>query len=162
MNNLLKIIADIDNSVLQTYSKNNTNNIYNGQYVYTLLEYKELIHSKLDEYKRTIHDTQNNKDNKDNKKRIICKKCDYSNAIDLYFQSKISSYYLPKIFENLEKFNNIEHIEQKSLEWLEERRELIAASESGYLLGVGGIGTMIIYLRGKIGLQLVALKLDIS
>lgn len=145
MNNLLKIIGEIDNSISITYSKKN--NIHNGQYIYTLLEYKNLIQEKLDEYK-----DQSNKDSKDSKKRIICKKGDYSKAIDIYFQSKISSYYLPKIFEKIETFNSIEHIEQKSLEWLEERRQLIAASESGYLLGIKGVGTMLNYLCCKIGL----------
>lgn len=145
MNNLLKIIGDIDNSVLQTYSnskKNNTTNMCNRQYIYTLLEYKELIQEKLDEYNK----------NNNTSKNIICKKTDYSNAIDLYFQTKILSYYLPKIVENIEVFNNIGHIEQKSQEWLEERRHLISASESGYLLGVNGVATMINYLCGKIGL----------
>ena len=138
MNNLLKIISDLDNSISIIYSKKN--NIHNGQYIYTLPEYKELLKEKLDEYKH-----QSNK-------RIICKKGDYSKALDIYFQSKISSYYLPKIFENLEFFKNIEPIEQKSQEWLEERRQLIAASESGYLLGIKGFGTMLNYFRGKIGL----------
>lgn len=154
MNNLLKIIGEIDNSISLTYSKKN--NIHNGQYIYTLLEYKKLMQEKLDEYKHQSNKDskyqKDSKDSKDSKKRIICKKGDYVKAIDIYFQSKISSYYLPKIFEKIETFNSIEHIEQKSLEWLEERRQLIAASESGYLLGIKGFGTMLIYLCGKIGL----------
>lgn len=150
MNNLLKIIGDIDNSILITYSKKN--NIYNGQYVYTLLEYKKLIQEKIDEYKTNYNNYKNVNTNINVYKRIICKKQDYSKAIDLYFQTKISSYYLPKIFENIEKFNIIENIEQKSQEWLEERKQLIAASESGYLLGIKGFGTMLNYLCGKIGL----------
>lgn len=55
-----------------------------------------------------------------------------------------------QILTKLKELDNIKHIEQKTEEWLAERREIITASEAGYLLGICGTGTLINYLSNKI------------
>lgn len=134
MDKLITIIGKIDKEIFPIYEK--SNNIHNGEYIYTLSEYKQLIRNKLTTTEM----------------KIICKKTDYDKAIETYFQVKIANYYLPKIIINITQYDNVVNIEQKSYEWFNERRKLISASEAGYLLGIKGTTTIINYLKSKLGI----------
>ena len=137
MEKVLDVIGKIDSVEFPKYQKRS--NIYNGNYLYTITEYKQFILEKLLEHIDTD--------------KIICKKTEYNNSVELYFQSKIAILYLPEIHTRINIFDNQKIIIQKSNEWLNERRNLISASESGYLLGINGISTMITYFRNKLGLS---------
>ena len=60
---------------------------------------------------------------------------------------------LTRILDNIKYFDSIPQIVQKSQEWLDMRKNLVPASESGYLLGVKGVGTLISYISNKVGIS---------
>ena len=60
---------------------------------------------------------------------------------------------LTRILDNIKYFDSIPPIVQKSQEWLDMRKNLVPASESGYLLGVKGVGTLISYISNKVGIS---------
>ena len=55
----------------------------------------------------------------------------------------------PNITVALAAISNHKPIPQKSAEWLAARKNLIAASEAGYLLGIRSTSSMINYIKGK-------------
>jgi hypothetical protein len=59
----------------------------------------------------------------------------------------------PSITEALAAISNHKPIAQKSDEWLAARKNLIAASESGYLLGIRSTSSMINYIKAKCDLS---------
>ena len=75
----------------------------------------------------------------------------YVAELDRYFKIKLKLY-LPRVTNILEKINSIEHIEQKSQKWLDERKTVIAASEAGYLLGFRATSSILNYIKGKLDL----------
>ena len=75
------------------------------------------------------------------------------NVVEIFLHSKITKYYLPNIRMNIKYFDSIPPIVQKSQEWLDMRKNLVPASESGYLLGVKGVGTLISYISNKVGIS---------
>ena len=132
MQNILQSIEKINKIYYKQFANSRKNNLYDNSYIYTLPEYKDylLAHlSSLYEPKTT------------------------NNVMDNYIKDKISKVYLPKIQLLLETYNNTEHIEQKSEEWLAERRQIISASEAGYLLGVKGCCTIMNYLTNKLNIK---------
>jgi putative phage-type endonuclease len=58
----------------------------------------------------------------------------------------------PSIIEALAAISNHKPIAQKSEEWLIARKNLIAASESGYLLGIRSSSSMMNYIKAKCNL----------
>jgi putative phage-type endonuclease len=58
----------------------------------------------------------------------------------------------PSITDALAAISNHKPIAQKSAEWLAARKNLIAASESGYLLGIRCCSSMINYIKAKCNL----------
>lgn len=132
MQNILQAIEKIDKIHYKQFANSRKNNLYDNAYIYTLPEYKDYLLTHLSS---------------------LYKPKTSNNVMDNYIKDKISKVYLPKIKSLLETYNNIEHIEQKSEEWLVERRQIISASESGYLLGVKGCGTIINYLTNKLNVK---------
>ncbi len=59
----------------------------------------------------------------------------------------------PSITEALAAISNHKPIAQKSDEWLAARKNLIAASESGYLLGIKSCSSMMNYIKAKCNLS---------
>jgi len=132
MQNILQAIEKIDKINYKQFANSRKNNLYDNAYIYTLPEYKDYLLTHLSS---------------------LYKPKTSNNVMDNYIKDKISKVYLPKIKLLLETYNNIEHIEQKSEEWLVERRQIISASEAGYLLGVKGCGTIMNYLTNKLNIK---------
>ena len=143
MDNLLNIINILDNKIFIIYSKKTFlmyNNMYNNMYIYTLNDYKAYLIKQIPNDIQVSYSQYCFTEN--NIKDMIIK----------FLQLKINNYYLPDIFTNIKYLNSIQHIEQKSQEWLDIRKNIIPASESGYLLGVKGVGVMMNYISNKVGL----------
>ncbi len=151
MDNLLTILDTLDKKLFTIYAKqynvldNVSDNISdsslnNNMYIYTLNEYKECLISQLKIQTQV-------------KNILVYDDISIINVVEIFLHSKITKYYLPNIRMNIKYFDSIKHIEQKSQEWLDTRINLIPASESGYLLGVKGVGVMMNYICNKVGIS---------
>ena len=133
---MLEIIDGIDKSNYNQFTNSRKNKLYSSTFIYTLPEYKDYIKTQL----QLIYNSQPITN-------------DISTIIDIWFQKQIKTNYLPKIYSLLENYNSIPCIEQKTEEWLAERRQIITASEAGYLLGIKGRATIMNYLSAKLNIS---------
>jgi putative phage-type endonuclease len=132
MQNVLQAIEKIDKTYYKQFTNSRKNNLYDSAFIYTLPEYKAYLLTHLSSlYEPKIT----------------------NNVMDNYIKDKISKVYLPKIQPLLDSYSGIPYIEQKTEEWLEERRQIISASEAGYLLGVKGCCTIMNYLTNKLNIK---------
>ena len=167
MNNLLTILDVLDKKLFTKYAKQysisdsiSDSSLNNNMYIYTLNEYKECLISHLKKQIQIQIQTQTQiqtqiKTQTQTQVQNILVYDDISiiNVVEIFLHSKITKYYLPNIRINIKYFDSIKHIEQKSQEWLDTRINLIPASESGYLLGVKGVGVMMNYICNKVGVS---------
>jgi putative phage-type endonuclease len=146
MQKLIKTLEKLDKDKYKSYmNENNLNTLFNGYWIYSLPEYKTYITSHLS----TIYTTNAESNAESNETAELA-----TEIINSYFQNKLKFNYLLKIQPILESYNKIPHIEQKTSEWIEQRRQIITASEAGYLLGICGVSAMMTYLLNKVDTNL--------
>ena len=130
----LREIELLDNQFIDSFRSEISNQV---EHLYSLSDYRALF---LEYFKQSsTTDTTTTEDK-------------YVAELDKYFKIKLKLY-LPRVTSILDKINSIEHIEQKSQKWLDERKSVIAASESGYLLGFRATSSILNYIKGKINIS---------
>lgn len=136
---LLELITRIEPDKFTEFLKANQdyNMFLEGYYIYTLPEYKTFIIQELLRFPG---------------KTFAAKYNDYILAVNQYFQDKIKREYTPRISRVLSSISQHKPIEQKSPEWLAKRKNLIAASEAGYMLGIAGASRITTYMKNKCNL----------
>lgn len=130
---LLDIIGQLDNKFNKNFGEKIECSFLDRKYIYTLPEYKKLLLNELLRYPN----------------KPICLKTDYIKSINQYFTTKISLEYILKLKPIIDKIDSHNHIEQKSLEWITTRKNIIPASEAGYLLGITGASKITSYIKSK-------------
>ena len=111
-------------------SKFNLNNLCNGNYIYTLSRYKELL------------------------LQITSKLNISPDIIDEYLLNLMKTEYFPEVVKRIEYIESIPLIEQKTPEWFKQRETMISASDAGYFLKKGGgVSKAIDALKIKVGLK---------
>lgn len=133
MEKLLVIIGEIDMKLNPIFEK--VNKFHNGKYIYTLPEYKSTIVMELLRHPE----------------KPICLKTDLIKSVNMYLQTKIQLEYIPQMLCNITLLEKQTTFKQKSIEWLEARKNIISASEAGYLLGFSATSQIINYVKSKCG-----------
>jgi len=135
----LQEIESLDNQFLDSFKTEISNQV---EHLYSLSDYRELFLEYFKQSGTTATATTTTTSTTNNK---------YIEELNRYFKIKLKLY-LPRVTNILEKINSIEHIEQKSQQWLDERKTVIAASEAGYLLGFRATSSILNYIKGKLDL----------
>lgn len=146
-------LALLESNLFEKYDKKNI--MHNNLYLYTLPNYRETILAEL----ATLSNS-NKPGAFGSLSSLSSNDKDLVVLLDEYLHEKVSRAYLPVIVPHLERFASTGMIVQKSQEWLDARKNLIAASEAGYLLGVRSCSSMITYIKNKCNLASSTDKLN--
>lgn len=118
MNNIL-------NSLDISYMK--MNNMYSGNYVYTLNRFKEMFRKSANSFGIS------------------------GEIADIYLLNIINEKYIPEVQKQCAEIAKIPIIEQKSPEWFRQRETMISASDAGYFLKKCGASRAVDSLKIKLG-----------